>query len=206
MEIGSSPAFCPLSTSLASDPSSQMSSPGWIRGDGPGRGRRTQCPDEASRGATCSQITTETIASSMAITTRTRNARLSARVSPSLVTSSTHDSASAAERIAFLTSARSAQRSTRPIGSEKEGANRIAFSHVLSSAHRLQVYLGHPRLNVPAIEHLRRSGSQGPPKRARQPSPVRSNNAARYLAVFGVDPSAQGGVHRNRVISPIRVI
>jgi hypothetical protein len=32
MEIGSSPAFCPLSTSLASDPSSQMSSPGWIRG------------------------------------------------------------------------------------------------------------------------------------------------------------------------------
>jgi hypothetical protein len=70
--------FCLLSTSLASDPSSQMSSPGWIRRDGPGRGRRTQCPDKASRGATRSQITTETIASSMAITTRTRNARLSA--------------------------------------------------------------------------------------------------------------------------------
>ena len=48
-------------------------------------------------------------------------------------------------------------------------ANRIAFSHVLNSAHRLQVYLGHPRLNAPAIEHVRRSGSQGPPRRARQP-------------------------------------
>ena len=70
--------FCLLSTSLASDPSSQMSSPGRIRGDGPVCGRRTQCPDEASRGAIRSQITTETIASSMAITTRTRNARLSA--------------------------------------------------------------------------------------------------------------------------------
>jgi hypothetical protein len=43
---------------------------------------------------------------------------LGCRVSPSLVTSSTHDSASAAERIAFLTSARSARRSARPIGSE----------------------------------------------------------------------------------------
>jgi hypothetical protein len=68
--------FWLLSMSLASDPSSQMSSPGPIRGDGPVRGRRTQCPDEASRGATRSQITTETIASSMAITTRTRNARV----------------------------------------------------------------------------------------------------------------------------------
>jgi hypothetical protein len=37
-----------------------------------------QCPDEASQGATRSQITTETIASSMAITTKARNARLSA--------------------------------------------------------------------------------------------------------------------------------
>jgi len=62
--------FCQLSTSLASDPSSQMSSPGRIRGDGPVRGRRTQCPHEASRGAARSQVTTETIASSMAIRRR----------------------------------------------------------------------------------------------------------------------------------------
>jgi hypothetical protein len=27
---------------------------------------------------------------------------------------------------------------------------------MLSSAHRLQVYLGHPRRNVPAIEHIER--------------------------------------------------
>jgi hypothetical protein len=35
---------------------------------------------------------------------------------------------------------------------------------------------------------------------------VRSSNAARYLAVFGVDPSAQGGVQRIRVISLIPVV
>jgi hypothetical protein len=71
-------SFWLLRTSLASDPSSQMSSAGRIRGDGPVRGRRTQCPDEASRGASRSQITTETIASNMAITTKTRNAHLGA--------------------------------------------------------------------------------------------------------------------------------
>jgi hypothetical protein len=92
----------------------------------------------------------------MAITMRTRNARLSAVYPRALSPRQPNHSASAAERIAFLTSARSAQRSTRPIGSEKEGANRIAFSHMLSSAHRLQVYLGHPRRNVSAIEHIER--------------------------------------------------
>jgi hypothetical protein len=56
----------------------------------------------------------------MAITTKTRNARLSAVYHRAFVTSSTHDSASAAERVAFLTSARSARRSTRSIGSEQE--------------------------------------------------------------------------------------
>jgi hypothetical protein len=106
---------------LASDPSSQMSSSGRIRGDGPVRGRRTQCPDEASRGAPRLQITTETIESSMAIMTEDKKCSLECRVSPSLVTSSTHHPASAAERIAILlTSARSARRSTRPIGSEQD--------------------------------------------------------------------------------------
>ena len=42
-------SFWLLRTSLACDPSSQMSAPGRIRGDGPVRGRRTQCPDKASR-------------------------------------------------------------------------------------------------------------------------------------------------------------
>jgi hypothetical protein len=88
----------------------------------------------------------------------------------------THDSASAAERIAFLTSARSAQRSTRPIGSEKEGANRIACSHMLNSAHRLQVYLGHSRLDVPAIKHIEKSVTKAA-KTSAATSPVRSSNA-----------------------------
>jgi hypothetical protein len=92
--------------------------------------------------------------SSIAITTKTRNARLTAVYHP--VTSLTHDSASVAERIALLTSARSPAIRLSDC-SEEEVANRIAFSHVLSSAHRLQVYLGHPRRNVPAIEHIERS-------------------------------------------------
>jgi hypothetical protein len=161
-------SFCLLSTSLASELTAQMSSSGRIRGDGPVRGRRTQCPDKASRGATCSPITTETIASSMAIMTRTRNARSECRVSLNLVTSSTHDSASAAERIAILlTSARSSRRSTR-LAPNRRLANRIAFSHVLSSAHRLQVHLGRQRLDVPAIKHVEGSGNQGPPNDGNQ--------------------------------------
>ena len=80
---------------------------------------------------------------------------LECRVLTSLVTSSTHHSASAAERIAFLNSARSAGRSTR-LAPNRRLDNRIAFSHVLSSAHRLQVYLGRQRLNVPAIKTRRR--------------------------------------------------
>ena len=84
---------------------------------------------------------------------------LECRVSTSLVTSSTHHTASAAERIAFLNSARSAGRSTR-LAPNRRLANRIAFSHVLSSAHRLQVYLGRQRLNVPAIKHVEGSGNK----------------------------------------------
>jgi hypothetical protein len=75
-----------------------------------------------------------------------------------------------------LTSARSAQRSTRPIGSEKEGANRIACSHMLNSAHRLQVYLGHSRLDVPAIKHIEKSVTKAA-KTSAATSPVRSSNA-----------------------------
>ena len=116
----------------------------------------------------------------------------------------THHSASAAERIAFLNSARSA-RAIHPIGSEQRLANRIAFSHVLSSAHRLQVYIGRQRLNVPAIKHV-----QSLVTKARQNE--RGNQSgdkqqcARVPGRIGVDPSAQGGVHRIRVMSPIRVV
>ena len=66
---------------------------------------------------------------------------------------------------------------------------------MLSSAHRLQVYLGHPCLNASAIKHV-----QSLVTKARQNE--RGNQygekqqCARRPAVFGVDPSAQGGVYR----------
>jgi hypothetical protein len=39
------------------------------------------------------------------------------------------------------------------LASHSRSANRLRSFHVLRSEHRLQVYLRHPRLNVPAIEH-----------------------------------------------------
>jgi hypothetical protein len=190
MEIGSSPAFCPLSTSLASDPSSQMSSPGWIRRDGPGRGRRTQCPDKASRGATRSQITTETIASSMAITMRTRNARLSAVYPRALSPRQPNHSASAAERIAFLNSARSARRSTR-LAPNRRLANRNRVCHVAKFRASPAGLYRSPTPQRTAIHHVQSLVTKAA-KTSAATSPVISSNA-RASGCIGLDPSAQGG-------------
>jgi hypothetical protein len=63
----------------------------------------------------------ETKASSMAITTKTVNVRIAyCRVSPSLVTSTSNDSALTSERIAFSTGAARIWRSTRPTCSGPE--------------------------------------------------------------------------------------
>ena len=105
---------------------------------------------------------------------------LECRVSPSLVTSSTHDSASAAERIVFLTSARSPGDPPGRSAPNRRLANRIAFSHVLSSENHVQVYLGHPRLDAGVIEHIRRSVTKAP-KRARQPEAAMRAGARLYL-------------------------
>jgi len=139
-------------------------SSGRIRGDGPLRGRRTQCPDKASRVLPVHTSRRRPSRSSMAITMKKKclSAVYQRALSPHQLTTPRR------ERIAFLNSARSAWRSTR-LAPNRRLANRIAFSHVLSSAHRLQVYLGRQRLNVPAIKHVEGSGNQGPPKRARQP-------------------------------------
>ena len=118
-------------------------------------GRHTQRPDEASRGAARSQITTETIASGIAITTKTRNARLIPVYHRALSPRQPNNSASAADRIAFLTSARSGWRSTCPIGSEQEVSQSNRVVSLLSSEHRVQPYLGHPRTNAAKIEPVR---------------------------------------------------
>ena len=118
---------------------------------------------------------------------------LECRVSPSPVTSSTHHSASAAERIAFLNSGPLGP-AIHPIGSEQEiSQSKSPLPCAKFRASPAGIY----RSPTPQPRAAKKSAAT---------NPVRSSNAARYLAVFGVDASAQGGVHRIRVISPIRVV
>jgi hypothetical protein len=103
----------------------------------------------------------------MAITTQTRNARLSA-VYHRALSPRQPDSASAAERIAFLTPLARPGDPPARLGPNRRLANPIAFSHLLSSEHRLQVIsVSTPQRTGDRTR--RKIGNQGPPKRTRQP-------------------------------------